>query len=604
MNKGHNLQTQIDALPFVLPQDQEIVLLLGSGISIWAPTNLPTGVEVSMGIYRALLINDPRKSVLPDDDFFNRIYRDIPFEVIAEKCPNGDVLKHLLLKVFQNAQPNPIHFLIAKLLKEGRISTLITTNYDCALDKAIAETYNSKKIDTIGNVKRIIRDNSFDRQESDKIFFKIHGSTDDEDGSTLIFQLNQEGVLPDWKKHIFYSALKDRTLLIIGYSGRDFDICPEIPLAEPSRIIWNFYHPEDITPNAYWVADKVQEARGNESVFFLCCDMRELLSKLFAPITANLGADSFVLEDTFREAFSDLERQLWRIRILNSVNYNVAVLSETNRLLRYEPVDMIFRYSVLNERAEAMQSSGAYKQSAKTREEIAKIIKESSLPLDHYYRQLLAASDMWRCYGNFIFAVYRHIQVEKEVQQLPDQSKILFTALSRNKLLLLREMYRFFKYFGVKPISNLVQKHATETINAVFDVARKNADWYSFQQLQLLAERFDISNEITNLMNKQSLSTREGYQQLNFRMGKMMAFRDMVQSGKLPPNETTFIEALRLIDEAIKLGIRPEVWKLELMLLLRVKNQRSLKILKQFLQNFLSCEYTVLHRMWLLVTGG
>lgn len=599
-DKSHNVQTQLDELTFILSQDNEIVILVGSGISIWKPTNLPLGVDISMGIYRALFIDDLGKSIIPDDEFFKIIYRDIPFEVITDKCPKRNVLNHLLLRIFQNVQPNPIHQLIAKLLVEGRISTIITTNYDCALDRAISETYVSKKPD----VKVIVRDESVDGFSSDKILFKIHGSTDDGDGSTLVFQLSQEGILPDWKKHILHSSLKDKTLLVIGYSGRDFEICPEIPLARPNKIVWNFYKPEDITPNAYWVAEKIREERGDGSFFFLCCDMREMLSKVFTPITATLSANSFDLENLCRESFSALDRELWRIRVLNSINYNRAVLRETNKLLKDDSLDKILRIGILNEHAEALQSYGLYKQSARTREKIAQTIKELGLSLNDNLRQLLAASDMWRCYGNFIFAVYRHKQVEKAIHRLPAQQEMLFTAILRNKILLLRELYRFFKYLGLRPISNLIQKRAAEIISEAVEIVHKNADWYSFQQMQLLADRFDISDETTSMLKKKSLPVREGYQQLNFRMGRMMAFRDMVQSGKLPPDETVFSEAAKLSREAMMLGIRPEVWKLELIILLRFKKQRSLKNLKQFLDAFLSCEYSFLRRIWLLIMGG
>ena len=67
----------------------EIVVIAGSGISGWEPTNLPTGQDFSSGVRDALFLT-PGHPVIAHNDitFLEDHLKNVPFEMIMERCPN------------------------------------------------------------------------------------------------------------------------------------------------------------------------------------------------------------------------------------------------------------------------------------------------------------------------------------------------------------------------------------------------------------------------------------------------------------------------------------------------------------------------------------
>jgi hypothetical protein len=60
------------------------------------------------------------------------------------------------------------------------------------------------------------------------------------------------------KEHLFREIIRDQVLLVVGYSGSDFDICPEIGIVQPRKILWNFLNWDEtnIPPNLKFLAEK------------------------------------------------------------------------------------------------------------------------------------------------------------------------------------------------------------------------------------------------------------------------------------------------------------------------------------------------------------
>src|SRR5207244_716893 len=85
--------------------------------------------------------------------------------------------------------------------------------------------------------------------------FKIHGCVEHDqhrkpgEDRTMIYTLGREGELPPWKRRILYRLVAGRRLLVCGYSGRDFEICPELARLN-ADIVWNIRKSENLTPNA------------------------------------------------------------------------------------------------------------------------------------------------------------------------------------------------------------------------------------------------------------------------------------------------------------------------------------------------------------------
>lgn len=112
-----------------LVSSNDLVLLVGSKISEWYPSNVPGGMEVTRQL------SDLLASQLPNADEKQRqrisayIFR-FPFEYILDKCPRKDILRGILQDIFGVSIPNSVHKAIANLVCNDRIHSIITPNYD------------------------------------------------------------------------------------------------------------------------------------------------------------------------------------------------------------------------------------------------------------------------------------------------------------------------------------------------------------------------------------------------------------------------------------------------------------------------------------------
>src|SRR6266850_650457 len=104
-----------------------IVFLVGSYVSIFPPTNLPTGGDTTQALWQRIL----HKSDLA---FLGKDLADIPFEAIMQCYPNRSAIRSIIRRLFWMTEPNPIHQCLASSLQLGKSTGLITTNYDLALD--------------------------------------------------------------------------------------------------------------------------------------------------------------------------------------------------------------------------------------------------------------------------------------------------------------------------------------------------------------------------------------------------------------------------------------------------------------------------------------
>ena len=577
------------------------VALFGAGISLWAPSNLPTGNQFSRGIFSLLFRDELGIPIDRDPIILAKYFNELPLEVINERCPDSTGIEKLLRDIYDKYEPNPVHELAASLLVDGRIKSVVTTNYDCCLDTAIARVFGVPLGTNLGKVVRVVdRDDSMiARGLHGPVYFKIHGSTDDRSGKSLVFRLNQEGVLPSWKSTLFRNILRDNTLLVLGYSGSDFDICPEIALAQPKRLIWNFlsWDESNLSPNIRFLSERCD-------LVVITGDMREVLSRLYRPVTATLGKSGLDLDGLLHNAFDDNCRKLWRIRIYNSINYNKSALVETTGQVNQHHDDITL-ISFLSEHAGASASSGKYLDAAKTHDKAARIAQDKPGLNLTFITQTLLACDAWRCYGSFLNSVNRYRKAAFLIRNIPDPPPYLVADLDRNLILLIRHPYDFFKRLRLSHFAKKVQEIASAAIARTVEFYRENGDWYQLQQVGLWEERFGLRGRVSiRAREYETPQSDEGYRQLNFPMGRMMAFRHHLKGLDRFLTGDEVKEAKELISDAKQLGITPEVWKLSMLILLKAqKAERSQKLPMEFVRAFVSCQYSLLFRIWRLVIG-
>lgn len=573
-----------------------LTAFFGSGISIWEPTNLPTGQAFTKAIFNALFLNEEGKLEDPLGSELEELFRKIPFETVMEKCPDPNTLTSLLKRIFNISTYNNIHKVIAQALIDKKVHSLVTTNYDCCLEQAFADELKLRTKTDTSLPTRVTREEEIASAcENTQVYFKIHGTADDNDGETLVFLLRQESALPKWKRNLLRSLLKDRILLIVGYSGLDFEICPEIPLTQVKQILWNFRSEEDITPNARRIMDQVPG-------FILIGDMRLLLSKVFSPVETDFSIPSINVEQSLRDNFSETTRLLWRVRLLNSMSYGTSALQLCSNLMKNTSDDIIFRIGVLEEYARALHYRGAYKSAARAYERAVSIANQFQLPKSQVCGLLLDVSDNWRCYGNF-FKAYRSLKAARVLALTADDSKTFLLARANLKeLLLLRRRYQIAQFFRLRFLIDRIRKRAELLIRSAAEGLLLSGSWFDFQQLRLWAERFDLPSDMTKPQDfYEAPPPREGYTHLGFPVAQMMVFRDAVDTGQLPLKEETAAEALSKYRLAQRIGLHTEAWKLSFLLLKKFPGYRGKELIQGFLTNFKRCEYSPIMRVALLL---
>jgi tetratricopeptide (TPR) repeat protein len=218
-----NITTILDSLAL-----GEFAVFCGAGIS--RNSGLPLANELKHYMLERLTddIDDIREvmgSALPFEFFM---------EVVSEHADISDVLG-----LFKMGKPNTNHILIARLAKWGFIRSVLTTNFDLLIERAMQNEGLKERI----NFVRHYRKNHFRRiwpSVRGRIpLIKVHGTADDSNSvlatlRTIASEISSTARMSAIE-YLFSTGMHDR-VLILGYSCSDiFDIVPQIQLVEESR---------------------------------------------------------------------------------------------------------------------------------------------------------------------------------------------------------------------------------------------------------------------------------------------------------------------------------------------------------------------------------
>lgn len=218
---------------------EKLSILVGSGISQYAPCSVPYAGEITHFLTSRLMgalpagphVGEPGSTL------------GVPFEVLMARLAElrVKVARDAALILTQAGRPNPLHQHLAALLQrcaeEGKRLALITTNYDTGISCAIEERRQLGQWPSRLPEPRIIARPEHLRPDQAQLeIFHIHGITTDP--STLVLDYKEEFSLPDWKTRYLGSLLEDSNLLVIGFSGWDLDISKALARCRLSSIIW------------------------------------------------------------------------------------------------------------------------------------------------------------------------------------------------------------------------------------------------------------------------------------------------------------------------------------------------------------------------------
>jgi hypothetical protein len=235
---------------------RKLVFFCGSAVSIFPPSDLPTGWELVRAIVDSLQ-QQVRAAFGPtlNVDDLQRLPLETLMWSVFEAAPQASAATRSIARYFAAARPNPVHGLLADFLASRPACHVITTNYDCCVERAWALMPDAAPralgVTELGAA-------AFGPQNE---IYKIHGCAcrDSPDALVLTTQQEASGLdarFQDRLRELFEDAL----VVFMGYSLSEPDCLEALLTASNFDLVWTDRDPGSFSSN--WRAQLlVQQAR-------------------------------------------------------------------------------------------------------------------------------------------------------------------------------------------------------------------------------------------------------------------------------------------------------------------------------------------------------
>lgn len=223
---------------------QTTSFFLGAGVSADKPTSLPMSSELvhtmSHSICDSTFLLDKERLVFQEQLKTIRLER---FFSLLHYILGDEIF--LPLDHFEAAPPNDNHMAIAQLAQKNRVASIFTTNFDSAMEKALAQTHVPYRV--FSSDEDFL---SWDPASTILPVFKLHGAQGSRLGSENNYLILMEDVgksLSFAKTQVLEHILRKTDAIVLGYGGRDdFDIYPELFNMRTSRKLLWISHRQDM----------------------------------------------------------------------------------------------------------------------------------------------------------------------------------------------------------------------------------------------------------------------------------------------------------------------------------------------------------------------
>ena len=519
----------------------EITVLVGSAISSFEPSGIPMGGKFSAAISAHLA----EKSA--NADTLKNVLWETAFEHIMERCPAPEVVRRELSLALHDTPPNDVHTAFARLTEAHVVRHIVTTNYDTGLENAF------EKCCPALHVAYVRRRNEARGLRGDEphVLFKIHGCARSYLSRTIVFRLRDEAELPAWKRDLLGALVRDRALLVAGYSGMDFEICPELARMGASRVVWLTFRETDLNANSRAVIDRT-------GATVLVGDVQRLVTELGAFSDAALsGAPPTVIDKIFA-ALTPREVDLWRTRLFGEIGCGEEAAAAAQRLLASARND-VERAEARQEHARAIFAMGHYLDAAEEYRACADVLGRHG-EIGAQIGALHGLAEANRCAGRFIEARRAIRQVERIASDGPEphvpQAAMSAAVL---RLTLRRHLFQILSRIPGSPGLRRMRTAAFRDLKSVAGPAAARGGWLFLAQMRLWADRYGVPWEQVYTGPMQIVEAGASYGQLGYITARTMALRDRVACGQATPADFENVEEQFQTLHAI--GSRAEAWK-------------------------------------------
>jgi SIR2-like domain len=474
------------------------VFLVGSLISTYTPTNLPIGAHITNGLWN-FIFGDGWPQWLKRD------FSLLPFETIMQCYPDRAHVRTIVRQLFQTAPPNLIHQrLIAGLLGRA-IDGLVTTNYDRAFEMCVSAQSAVHAVTTCADAHAYRNTPPSVRPQ---LIFKIHGTAREDLESTLVCDLEAEGRLPSWKRDLLSDLIRGRTVVVIGYSGRDFDICPELADSDvPIDVVWLQRSRQDLQPNA----ERVMQRRRGVLVLGDLVPFIEVV--LGEKVSVSQQAVSWRFGDNFDQALV-VE---WQGRLLEWM----ACPALVERLAINRKGDEI---SALVESAAFAKHAGAYYTGAHI---LGRIVRIPSLGRRQRLTAVISTAEAWFMYGRHWRAWRMLRRVERQLTDDPEDNELKALAAELRLIIHMRAS-QFAQRFRFAGLQERIRRKSLDPYELAWNTFENNGAWRRLASVRQNAERIGIA-DIAGL----PLPAAKGYASLGLISMDVIAKRDWIRSGEM-----------------------------------------------------------------------
>lgn len=206
---------------------KETAIFCGAGISF--NSGLPLVNDLLKYILRLVGVNN--------NDAEKLLKSNLPFEAFIQTLIDEASVDDIL-EIFSKGEPNTNHDLIAEILNSGYVKTVMTTNFDTLIERALTkiglnEGVNYQVFSTEEEFKNIDW-----KSETIKII-KIHGCISNKKEMAITMELVARRIINQQKNYLissFFSSKINSNILVLGYSCSDlFDISPIIESLEDNK---------------------------------------------------------------------------------------------------------------------------------------------------------------------------------------------------------------------------------------------------------------------------------------------------------------------------------------------------------------------------------
>lgn len=203
-------------------KSNETVVFCGAGIS--RDSGLPVVNQIVPYILEKLNVPKEDLELILNQENCTKI----PFEAFMEVLQENSSMERIF-DIYNQGEPNTNHILLANLIKEGKLKTIVTTNFDNLIENALS--MEPKNLIENKDYDVIYKEEDFEKinwSDSRIRIIKIHGSVKDQKRMVITLKQVANQILSTARMSIIeniFSKGKHHNVLILGYSSSDiFDL--------------------------------------------------------------------------------------------------------------------------------------------------------------------------------------------------------------------------------------------------------------------------------------------------------------------------------------------------------------------------------------------